>query len=49
MKEISDQSLKLSTLPIPITHAKSPKVRAAENRETIFSSSSMQRLAPAEK
>ena len=39
MKEISDQSLKLSTLPIPITHAKSPKVRAAENRETIFSSS----------
>ena len=31
--------MKLSTLPIPITHAKSPKVKAAENRDTIFSSS----------
>jgi hypothetical protein len=39
MKVISDQSLKLSTLPMPISHAIIPKVKAAVKRETIFSSS----------
>ena len=39
INDISDQSLKLSTLPMPITQAKSPKIKAAENLETIFSSS----------
>ena len=39
MKEISDQSLKLRTLPMPIIQANSPSVKAAEKRETIFSSS----------
>ena len=31
--------MKLNTLPIPITQAESPKVKAATKRETIFSSS----------